>query len=86
MALLIKTAINCARSTAQVKRLIVPQLYTAYSAFNYSSKSMAAMNEHEVVPDVIAVAPNEKIEVNLPNITLLQLIFVHFGILYYINI
>lgn len=66
MALLIKSAINCVRSTAQVKRLTVPQLHAAYSAYNYSSESMAAMNEHEVVPDVVAVPPSEKIEVNFP--------------------
>lgn len=64
MALLIKSAINCARLTAQVKRLIVPQLHTVYSVSTYSSKLMSAMDQHEVVPDVIAVAPSDKIEVN----------------------
>lgn len=64
MALLIKSAINCCRLTARPKHLIVSQLNAAaFSArSSYSTKS-AAMLEHEVVPDVIAVAPSDKIEV-----------------------
>lgn len=63
MALLIKSAINCCRLTARPKHLFVSQLNTAFSArSSYSTKS-AAMLEHEVVPDVIAVAPSDKIEV-----------------------
>ncbi|VVC35370.1 Hypothetical protein CINCED_3A006753 [Cinara cedri] len=42
-------------------------LYAVHAASTYSSKSMAAMNEHEVVPDVIAVAPGDKIEVSYPS-------------------
>jgi len=66
MALLIKSAINYSRLTARAKHLIVPQLNVAFSACStYSTKpSVANMLEHEVVPDVIAVAPSDKIEVN----------------------
>jgi len=68
MALLIKSAINCCRLTARPKHLIVSQLNAAaFSArSSYSTKS-AAMLQHEVVPDVIAVAPSDKIEVSYPS-------------------
>lgn len=65
MALLIKSAINFCHLTTRAKNLIVPQLAAAFTArSSYSIKSsVAAMLEHEVVPDVIAVAPSDKIQV-----------------------
>lgn len=65
MALLIKSAINYCHLTARAKHSIVPQLTAAFTArSSYSTKSsVAAMLEHEVVPDVIPVAPSDKIEV-----------------------
>lgn len=59
MALLIKSSVNLTRLTAQVKKFIIPQITT----LNYSSKVVVAMDTHEVVPDVIPVAPSDKIEV-----------------------
>lgn len=65
MALLIKSAINYSRVTTRAKHLIIPQFSAAFSVSSYSTKSsIATMLEHEVVPDVIAVAPSDKIEVN----------------------
>lgn len=66
MALSVKSAFSRSLLTGQIKRSIVPRLNAAFSASNdrlYSSKRTSAMNEHEVVPDVIAVAPSDKIEV-----------------------
>jgi len=65
MALLIKSAINYCHLTTRAKHLIVPQLTAAFTARSpYSTKSsVVAMLEHEVVPDVIAVAPSDKIQV-----------------------
>ncbi|KAL5233055.1 hypothetical protein ACI65C_000465 [Semiaphis heraclei] len=69
MALLIKSAINYCHLTARAKHLIIPQFTAAFTArSSYSTKfSVAAMLEHEVVPDVIPVAPSDRIEVSYPS-------------------
>lgn len=79
MASLMKSAINYCHLSTRAKHLIVPQLTAAFTArSSYSTKSsVAAMLEHEVVPDVIAVAPSDKIQV----IYLLIFIVVTLGIL-----
>lgn len=67
MALLIRSLLNSARLTTQVKHLFVPisKLNAVFSAptSTYSSKLIATMIENQVVPDVIDVAPKDKIEV-----------------------
>lgn len=65
MALLIRSAVNCARLAVRPsKRLIVARPNAPLgSSVRYSSKCAAAMTEHQVVPDVVAVAPTESVEV-----------------------
>lgn len=68
MALLLKSAISYTCLTTRVKHL-VPKLKATFRPFSASSsgdstKPIATMIEYEVVPDVIAVAPKDKLEVN----------------------
>lgn len=66
MAFLIKSTINYTQLTTQVKRLVVPQLKATFSASTCSSNSIkTTMIKYKVVPDVIPVAPEEELEVNL---------------------
>lgn len=74
MAFLIKSAINYTRLTTQVKHLVVPVIPQLKNAFSVSMSSnsssepntiSSAMIKHGVVPDVIPVAPEEEIKVNV---------------------